>query len=91
MVSSKPAGLTLPFVEVRADSVVNFWAPATADDYEAQCALGRSYAEALLAEMKATKNPLLFGTVIRAITAAGKYEGVEIGFCSALGIELLGL
>ncbi len=65
------------------------WMPARSESYEQDCATGREYARALQEIMCEQGNPALFGTVVRAITAGGRFEGVEIGFCSVIGIQLL--
>lgn len=76
-------GLVLPGM------VGSEWAPARSDDYNRDCTTGREHAAALMAIIGEQENPALFGTIVRAITAAGKFEGVEVGFCSAIGIQLL--
>lgn len=76
-------GLTLP--GMRGSE----WAPSRSDCYEQDCATGREYATALMTIISEQENPALFGTVVRAITAGGRFEGVEVGFCSVIGIQLL--
>lgn len=80
----------LPFVQ-HNDDRINFWAPERDGDYALVNARGRDYAEALLRVIRETQNPTIFGSVIRAIVAGGVYGPVEIGFCHALGVELVGL
>jgi|GEM_PF-1829721 len=80
----------LPFVH-RDGATTSFWAPDRTGEYEVQCARGRAYADALLAHMRETRNPTLYGAVMRGITSEGVYGGVEIGFCNRIGIELIGL
>jgi hypothetical protein len=45
----------------------------------------------MLAVIRSESNPTIFGSVLRAITAGGLYEAEEIGFCHAVGVELVGL
>lgn len=65
------------------------WAPERSGSYEQDCATGREYATVLMTIISEQENPALFGTVVRAITAGGKFEGIEIGFCSVIGITLM--
>lgn len=89
LTKTKPAALMLSFV-TQSDSEISFWSPDRHGEYEVDCARGRAYAEELLALMTTENNPSLFGSVLRAIVAGGTYEATEIGFCSRVGIELLG-
>jgi len=75
----------------KVGDVVCHWEPQREASYEVECANGRRYADELLRYMDQTDNPVIFGTVIRAMVAGGKYGAAEIGFCSAIGIELLGV
>lgn len=78
----------LPFVSSRTTRV-NYWKVDRTGDYAANCARGRAYAEALLSHIQEAKNPVILGSVMKAMIAAGVYEGVEIGFCAHLGIALV--
>ena len=81
--SSNPVLDQIPFVTTGWE-----WKPTRTGDYAADCAAGRHAAESLIAVIQQTDNPVLFGTVMRAIIAAGRYDAVEIGFCTVIGIEL---
>ena len=65
------------------------WAPGRSGCYDTDCRTGRDLADRLLTRIQRDENPALFGTVVRAITAEHKYEAVEIGFCSRIGIQLM--
>jgi hypothetical protein len=82
--SAETISAPLPFL------VEGQWLPDRTGDYEQDCAAGRSKALQLLTTIEETQNPALFGTVIRAMVAAGTYEGTEIGFCSRVGIYIAG-
>jgi hypothetical protein len=75
----------LSFVESKS----NLWAPQRTGNYAQDTATGRRCADELLAYMRMKDDPLPFGQVTRAITEGGRYEAVEIGFCSRIGIHLL--
>ena len=84
--------ITLSFVSLHPDhSVETHWAPDRSGDYPEQCMRGRAYADELVAHIQAENDPTMFGAVVRAIVAGRKYEGVEVGFCAGIGIELLGI
>lgn len=75
----------------RVPGIVNGeWAPVRSGDYAKDCQLGRDLGAQLLEHIRDEDNPMLFGTVMRAITQAGVFEGVEIGFCHVFGVELIG-
>ena len=74
-----------------ADGSLNLWTPERPADYASACAMGRDYAAELHGFMTASGNPVVFGAVLRAISAGGIFGGVETGFCSAFGIALLGV
>lgn len=67
----------------------NLWSPRRTGNYADDTAMGRQYADELLAHMRLKECPLAFGQVMRAITESGTYDAVEIGFCSRLGIHIL--
>ena len=81
--STNPVLEQVPFVTADWE-----WKPTRTGDYGKDCDAGRHAAERLMAVIQQTDNPVLFGTVMRSIIAAGKYDAVEIGFCSVIGIEL---
>lgn len=70
----------LPFVTVRMGQPTALWRVSASGDWTADNALGREYAEALLAHMFANDNPTLLGMVCREITSRGAWTGVEVGF-----------
>jgi hypothetical protein len=60
------------------------WAPRSAANYAAECRLGRKYAGEMLAMIEETGNPLIYSGVMRAVVTAGRFGGIEIGFCQAV-------
>jgi hypothetical protein len=89
--TTRPAAAALPFVRTQDDETIRFWVPERSGDYAVDCETGRRYARDLLVLIRSEGNPALFGSVIRAISEVGVFGGVEIGFCSHIGIELIGL
>ena len=81
--STNPVLDQVPFVAADWE-----WKPTRTGDYREDCDAGRQVAYSLTTANRQTDNPVLFGTVIRAIIAARRYGAVEIGFCSIIGIEL---
>jgi hypothetical protein len=75
----------LSFVE----SKKNVWSPRRTGDYAQDAAYGRDCAEELLLYMRVKDDPLPYSQVARAISESGRFEAVEIGFCSRMGIHLL--
>jgi hypothetical protein len=67
----------------------NLWAPRRTGDYATDTAYGRRCADELIGFMRLKNCHLAFGQVMRAITAVGKYEAVEIGFCHRIGVHVL--
>lgn len=67
------------------------WQPVRSGNYATDCNTGRRCADELLTYMREKDDPTAFGRVMRAITERGKMEAVEIGFCSRIGIVLIGL
>lgn len=67
------------------------WSPETTGDYSKDAQTGRDCADELISMIERTENPCLFGTVVRGIVESGVYGAVEIGFCSKIGIHLIGL
>lgn len=74
----------LSFVE----SKQNLWAPTRTGDYAVDVEHGRRCADELLTYMRIKEDALPYSQVTRAITEGGKYDAVEIGFCSRIGILL---
>lgn len=81
---------SLSFVR-RETEMLACWRPDRSGDQRDCQARGAAYAEEFLAAMRAAENPGMFGSVIRAIATDGTYGPVEIGFCHAVGVELIGL
>jgi hypothetical protein len=65
------------------------WTPERPKDYGAACAMGREYGLELITHIQENRDPAILGGVIRAMIAAGTFDGVEAGFCSAIGVHLL--
>jgi hypothetical protein len=70
-------------------SGTDFWSPDRSGDNSVANARGRGYAQELLDAMRADRNPVLLGGIVRAIGQGQVYGPVEIGFCHRLGVELL--
>lgn len=83
----KNEGHELPFVSVGSKTI--FWKPVRSGNYEVDCATGREYAENLLAFMRKNQNPLILRSVIQSMNSQDALGGVEIGFLTRLGTELL--
>lgn len=62
------------------------WSPERSGDYSQDCETGRAAAREMLSHIRLTENPLIYGSVVRDMVSAGQYGGVEIGFCSEIGI-----
>ena len=77
----------LSFVE----SASKAWVPERTGNYADDCARGRRYARELLNFMREKNDPLPFNQVVRSMTDGGTMSGVEIGFCTEIGIYLIGL
>ena len=82
---------SLTFTTLHASGCRDLWTPERPAKYPDACAMGRDYAAELLVYIAATGDSAMFGAVMRAITRGGLYEGVEIGFCSHIGIHLVGI
>lgn len=67
----------------------NLWRPVRTGNYAEDTARGRRYADELLTYIRLKNCPMAFSQVARAMTQAGRYEAVEIGFCSRIGIHLV--
>lgn len=77
----------LSFVKISADGQKNFWAPECTGDYSKDCQIGRLAATELVDYLR--ENPhasTIFGSIVRAMTEAGRFDAVEVGFCSVIGI-----
>jgi len=69
----------LPFIQ--ADTTgKKFWAVTPTDDYAADNATGRAYADALIAYMKETGAVNLLGSIVRSMMESRTYGGIEVGF-----------
>lgn len=75
---------TLPFVATDAAGARSFWSVTPSGVWEADCALGREYADQVRAFIAETGFQPLLGHVIKAMRASD-WTGVETGFCQALG------
>lgn len=73
----------LPFVRESAGSV-DFWAVVPSGDWSQDNAQGREHADACAAYMRETHNAGVLGGVVRSMIAAGRYEGVEVGFMTRI-------
>jgi len=71
------------------DGRTNYWTPERPKEYGAACAMGRDYAAELITHIQEQGDPSVFGAVIQAMMNGGIYEGVEAGFCSVVGIQLM--
>ena len=91
LTKTRPAPHVLTFVAPTSSGGTNFWMPERSGDWAEDHALGISYAVEFLDWLATHGNALVFGAIMRAMTAGGIYEGVEVGFCQAIGIELVGL
>ncbi len=67
------------------------WSPERSGCYNNDCERGRSYAQEMLDAIETNENPAMFGSIVRAVTVGGVFAGVEAGFCSRIGITLVGL
>jgi hypothetical protein len=92
--------LDLPFVEVKDNEIVSYWAPpevtATSEgnQYSAECSLGIAYAARLLEHMiEFDRRGVVMGDCLNFVTKAvverGKWTGVEIAFFDAIGEYLV--
>jgi len=65
----------------------NHWNPDRSGDYAQQCNRGRTYAREMLERIRETGDPTIYANVCRSMTEAGIWGGVEIGFCTEIGIQ----
>ncbi|GLK84660.1 hypothetical protein [Ancylobacter defluvii] len=58
-------------------------------NYSEQCEVGRKAFAALLQEMQAEQNPILFLNAIKRMVADSQITGIEIGFIQAAAERLV--
>jgi hypothetical protein len=76
---------SLPFVQVEGNRR-DYWAPAAeTGNWGEDNRIGRSYADALVAECEAGELGMMLSHVAQAITVKGRYGGIEVGFFNRLG------
>lgn len=81
---------SLPAFTCLSADAVDLWPAASAGmPYGEQNTLGRERAEDLLDVIRRTGSPVLLGHVLEAMVKKGKFEGVEIGFCHALSVDMM--
>lgn len=73
---------TLPFVTIRADGMPNLWNVQATGDWSADCATGREYGEALVAQMRERGDPSPLARIVAAMPSA--QTGIEVGFLTAV-------
>jgi|TARA_R100000935_G_C2711336_1_gene114216 hypothetical protein len=81
----------LPFVRVDANgSIESNWdvEKHRSGDYGKDCALGRSFCNALFMRMHLDGYPLLLSRTLEAQVRAGKWGAIEIGFAQQLSEEI---
>lgn len=93
MTDASVADLTFVTKKARNDigGTFNLWTPERPDDVTEARQMGHDYAAELMLMIRKTGEHQIFGAVIRAISESGTYGPVEMGFCHAIGIELLGI
>jgi len=64
------------------------WQPTRTGDYEADCRHGHELAKDIADRVSRDSNPLHLSVAMRAIVESGRWEGVEIGLFSRLGMML---
>jgi hypothetical protein len=87
---TRPATHVLTFV-MPEEGRTEFWRPYRTGDWATDYERGRAYALEFIEWVSMTGNPLVFGSIMRAIAAGGIYGAVEAGFCQKVGIELIGI
>ena len=65
------------------------WHPERTDNYSRDVTHGRLLFAELISDMKKTGNPYMLQATIESQIAGGIFDGVEIGFASALTEKLL--
>lgn len=78
----------LSFVRLLSNGTKDFWSPRRTGDYEVDCRIGRAAADETLTYIRDTQDTVIFGAIVRAITRHGRYDGVEAGFCTQIGIDV---
>ncbi|MDF0495375.1 hypothetical protein [Bradyrhizobium yuanmingense] len=76
--------LDLPFVREMDDGDVYLWHPKPTGDRAADIATGEYFARLTMLCAKEFDLPLLLASVLRDMTLAGKFTGVEAGFIAAV-------
>ncbi|MGV2981195.1 hypothetical protein ACERNI_13450 [Camelimonas sp. ID_303_24] len=66
-----------------------FLETAPTGDYDADFATGDCMAEALIRASRRDRNPRIVNGIIRAVAKSGRYTGIEAGFFSRVGAELM--
>jgi hypothetical protein len=84
---SRPVGW-LPFV-ADTDAGRSYWAIEETADYVKDCAKGRALARDLLHDMRRTGDTHALNWALADMIRAGRFSGVEAGFCSELGLSLV--
>ena len=79
----------LPFAVIpAADAPRVFWVAESDGDWVRDADVGQEYGRIYLEQMRAGYAPPL-GWIIRDMIAAGRYGGVEAGFCSTVALALV--
>lgn len=73
---------SLPFVTIGTDGMPHLWAVQATGDYAADCATGRTYADALVDHMASTGNPTPFAHIVAAMPKS--QSGIEVGFLTEM-------
>jgi hypothetical protein len=76
--------LDLPFVRETSDGEIYLWHPKPTGDQQADIAIGEHYARLTLFVAREFGVPLLLASVLRDMTLAGKFTGIEAGFIAAV-------
>jgi hypothetical protein len=83
----------LPYAhEVSTDqgTVFDYWWVQPSEDWSTDCATGRDYARACLAEMAEREDPTILSRTVSAMVAKGSFGGIETGFTSFIASRCLG-
>lgn len=81
---SAPEVLDLPFVHHADDGEIYLWNPKPTGDQQADIATGEHYARLTMFVAREFGVPLLLASVLRDMTLAGRFGGVEAGFIAAV-------
>ncbi len=79
----------LSVVEISSDGEKNFWAPKVTGEYIEDCARGRAAARETIDYVREMKSPNIVGSIFRDMIKAGIYDAFEIGFCAAIGMNIV--